>query len=318
MNLNKIVQQFINTMPNLESKKIAVGYSAGADSTVLLHILEQKSRHLNFSLEAVFFSHLGSPINEGEEKNLELARVFCNSINVPLVEVELNLIKKAKKSWEQLGRNGRLNFYKNSDYDFSFLGHHKDDQNETTMMQIIRGGGKGASGMKPRDGIFCRPLLSVPKSEIYNYLIQEDLKWIEDPTNANSDFTRNFWRNIGLPAIEKHYPNYGDLLDTFREKNNNLHQIAFDMAKLDGLEEFLIGNSLKVKNLPEYRIQNLLSQSFQFLGNSIENNRIDNFIKVATRKNPAELELGDFLFQYNGENLTLFHMEQKTKNNLKF
>lgn len=317
MNLNKIVQQFINTLPTLEGKKIAVGYSAGADSTALLHVLEQKSRYLNFNLEAVFFSHLGSPINEGEDKNLELARVFCKSLNIPLVEIDLHLTKHPKKSWEQLGRHGRLNFYKNADYDFAFLGHHKDDQNETTMMQILRGGGKGASGMKARDGIFCRPFLSVPKSEIYNYLIEKELKWIEDPTNKNTDFTRNFWRNVGLPTIEKYYPNYSDLLDNFREKNNSLMQIAFDMAKVDGLEKFLTGEPINVKSLPEYRIQNLLSQSFQFIGNSAEHKRIDTLLQTGTRKNPSQLELGDFSILYDGKNLSLIHIESKIQHKLR-
>jgi tRNA(Ile)-lysidine synthase len=317
MNLNKIVQQFINTLPNLEGKKIAVGYSAGADSTALLHILEQKSRHLKFNLEAVFFSHLGSPINEGEDKNLELARDFCKSLNIPLVEVDLQLVKHAKKSWEQLGRNGRLNFYKNSDYDFAFLGHHKDDQNETTMMQIMRGGGKAASGMKARDGIYCRPLLDVPKSEIYDYLNEKDLKWIEDPTNENTDFTRNFWRNVGLPTIEKHYPNYSDLLNNFRDKNNSLFQLAFDMAKVDGLENFLAGNPISVKSLPDYRIQNLISQSFQFIGNSVENKRIDTLLSNGTKKNPSCMDLGDFSISYDGKSLCLSQVEHKKQHKLK-
>jgi tRNA(Ile)-lysidine synthetase-like protein len=311
MNINKIVHQFLVTLPNLKGKKIAVGYSAGADSTALLHVLEQKSKHFNFHLEAVFFSHLGSPINEGEDKNLALAREFCQSLNIPLVEVELNLVKKAKKSWEQLGRNGRLDFYKNANYDYAFLGHHKDDQNETTMTQIFRGGGKGASGMKARDGIYCRPMLDIPKSAIYDYLKEKQIQWIEDPTNVNSDFTRNFWRNIGLPAIEKHYPNYSDLLDNFREKNNNFNQIAFDMAKVDGLDNFLAGQSINVKNLPAYRIQNLLSQSFQFIGNSAETKRIDTFLSNGTKKNPSQMELGDFSISYDGRTLALSNMEQR-------
>jgi len=317
MNINKIVQQFLNTLPNLEGKKIAVGYSAGADSTALLHVLEQKSKHFNFKLEAVFFSHLGSPINEGEDKNLELARQFCKSLNIPLVEVELNLVKKAKKSWEQLGRNGRLDFYRNAEYDYAFLGHHKDDQNETTMTQIFRGGGKGVSGMKARDGIYCRPMLDVPKTAIYNYLTEKDIKWIEDPTNINSDFTRNFWRNVGLPAIENHYPNYTDLLDNFREKNNTLHLIAFDMAKVDGLEAFLSGSSLNVRSLPEYRVQNLLAQSFQFIGNSVENKRIDTLLSTGTKKNPSQLDLGDFSIVYNGKELKLSQVEHKQQYKLR-
>jgi len=314
MNINKVVHQFLQTLPELKEKLIAVGYSAGADSTVLLHVMHQKSKHFGFNLEAVFFNHSGSPINEGED-NIILARKFCKSLNIPLVEVDLNLTKVPKKSWEQLGRNGRLKFYKNSNYDFVFLGHHKDDQNETTMMQIFRGGGKGVGGMKPRDGIFCRPMLDVTKNDIYKYLKENKIPWFEDPTNNNTDFTRNFWRKIGLPTIEKHYPNYSQLLDSFREKNNNLHKLAFDMAKIDGLELFLSGKTINVSSLPEYRFYNLLTQSFQFIGNSLEKNKIDNMLKTGKSNKEINIYVGDFCIKFDGKNLKLLQLNQNNSIN---
>ena len=309
MNLNKIIHQFLQTIPDLQGKKFAVGYSAGADSTALLHIMQQKSQHFNFNLEAVFFSHEGSPINEGEDKNLLLAKQLCNEWNITLLDIKLNLVKTAKKSWEQLGRKGRLDFYKESDYDLVFLGHHQDDQNETTMMQIMRGGGRGASGMRAMDGVFCRPLLEVPKSEIYKYLKEKNIPWIEDPTNTNTDFTRNFWRNVGLPTIQSHYKNQdvGQLLENFRIKNSNLNQIAYDMAVVDGLELFLSGKSINVQDLPDYRIQNLLTFSFSAIGNSLEGNKVDNFLKQGKSNKINELEVGDNILRYDGSNISLLN-----------
>lgn len=317
MNINKNIQIFLQQFDNLKDKKIAVGYSAGADSTVLLHVLAQKSHHFGFSLEAVFFSHNGSPINDGEEKNLILAKELCKNLNINLVEVELNLVKTAKKSWEQLGRNGRLDFYKKSNYDLIFLGHHQDDQNETTMMQILRGGGRGAGGMKPIDGKFCRPMLSVQKKDIYKYLNDKNIPWIEDPTNENIDFTRNFWRKVGLPTIEKYYPNYGQLLENFREKNNNLNQIALDMAKIDGLENLIKGNSLSIKELPEYRVNNLLTYAFSLIGNSLEGNKIENFLKIGKAKKESEILVGDYNLKFDGENLILFNLKHNIKTKIK-
>ncbi len=312
MNLNKIVHQFLQSIPEIKGKKIAVGYSAGADSTALLHIMRQKQKHFDFELEAVFFIHGGSPINEGEDKNLLLAKEMCLGMGIPLIDIELDLVKKPKKSWEQLGRQGRLDFYKKTDYDFVFLGHHQDDQNETTMMQIMRGGGRGVSAMKPIEGIFCRPLLEVPKEEIYNYLKEKDIPWIEDPTNSNVDFTRNFWRKIALPTIQSHYPNQkiGQLLHNFRVKNTNLNQIAYDMSIVDGLENLLEGKTISVKNIPDYRIQNLLSFSFSAIGNSLENNKIENLIKTGKTTKKSEITIGDFNLYYDGENITLAKMEK--------
>ncbi len=311
MNVNKVVHLFLQDMNNLAGKSIAVGYSAGADSTALLHIMAQKAKHFNFNLEAVFFSHTGSPINDGEDKNLELAKKTCKELNIKLIDVDLEMNKSAKKSWEQLGREGRLSFYKQQNYDYVFLGHHQDDQNETTMIQIMRGGGRGSAAMKEIDGIFCRPMLKVPKKEIYKFLEYKKLDWIEDPTNTNIEFTRNWWRNEGLPTIEKYYPNYGQLLENFRQKNNALNNIAFDMAKVDGLENFLTGKPIDTKELPDYRIQNLLSHAFSFIGNSIENNKVDNMIKIGKATNEAVIEVGNCLVHFDGEKLLLSKLENK-------
>lgn len=312
MNINKEVHLFLQKLPDLKNKKIAVGYSAGADSTALLHILSQKAKHFNFQLEAVFFSHLGSPINDGEDKNLELAKKMCESMNIKLIDVSIEMEKTSKKSWEQLGREGRIAFYKKSNYDYIFLGHHQDDQNETTMMQIMRGGGRGSSAMKELDGKFCRPMLKIPKVEIYKYLKNRDVPWIEDPTNINIEFTRNWWRNEGLPKIQEHYPNYGQLLENFREKNNTLNQIAFDMAKIDGLDNFINGQEVNIKDLPDYRVSNLLSYAFSKIGKYVENNKIDNWIKVGKATKTSEILAGDFLFNYNDGKISV----QNLKNNI--
>ncbi|NCQ51451.1 tRNA lysidine(34) synthetase TilS [archaeon] len=317
VNINKTVQLFLQEIPNINGKRIAVGYSAGADSTVLLHIMKEKSKHFNFQLDAVFFSHCGSPINEGEDNNLILAKKLCSEMSINLIDVELNLVKTSKKSWEQLGRTGRLNFYKTSDYDMIFLGHHQDDQNETTMMQIFRGGGKGSSAMKPIDGKYYRPMLNVSKDDIYKYLEDRKIPWIEDPTNTNIDFTRNYWRKVGLPTISTHYPNYSVLLETFRKKNTNLNQISFDMAQVDGLTNFLAGDTVNISNIPEYRLQNLILHAFPFIGSSVENNKIENLIKIGKANNESQLEVGDYMINLNNKNLSLFSLQNKKTNKIK-
>ncbi len=317
MNINRQIHEFLQKLPNLEGKKVAIGYSAGADSTVLLHIMAQKAKHFKFDLEAVFFSHDGSPINDGEDKNLNLAKKTCEDLGVNLIDVSLEMKKNSQKSWEQLGREGRLSFYKKSDYDYVFLGHHQDDQNETTMMQIMRGGGRGTGAMKIKDGIFCRPMLSVNKKEIYEFLNKNKLSWIEDPTNVNTEFTRNWWRNEGLPKLEEHYPSYRQSLENFRKKQSSLHKIAFDMAKIDGLENILEGNPVNIKNLSEDRVNNLLSYTFSAIGKYIENNKLENWLKQGKAKKSAEIITGDFSFSYNNGFISLKSVEKENKNQIK-
>lgn len=269
-NLNKITHLFLSKMGNLQDKKIICGYSGGADSAALLHNLIEKQTHFGYSLEAVFFSHGDSPIAVDEDKMFDLCSKFCKGYNIPFKAIDLNLEKLQRQGWESSGRKARQSFYKDEDCDYVFLGHHKDDQNETTMIQFMRGGGKGASAMKSIEGIYCRPFLNVHKKDIYEYLRSKNISWFEDPTNTNTDFTRNFWRNVGLPTIEQHYPKFTQMLDNYRQKNRELHDLAYELAVTDGLEELKNGKSVSVENFSTTRLKNLLVHYFNAKGKSAE------------------------------------------------
>lgn len=270
MELSKTLHIFLNSLGNLENKKIVVGFSGGADSTALLDLLYQRKPYFNFSIEAVFFSHGSSPIALEEDKMKEFCLSFCQKRNIPLTICDLDLEKIPRQGWESSGRKARQSFYNNHDSDWIFLGHHKNDQNETTMTQLLRGGGKGTIAMQFIEGKYCRPFLNHFKSEIYDYLKNNQIQWVEDPTNTDTDFTRNFWRNIGLPTIEQHYPNYSSSLDKFRKKQENLYAIAYEMALEDGLENFIKKESIEIQKLSYVRLKNLLSHIFSHYGKSME------------------------------------------------
>lgn len=262
MELSKTLHIFLNSLGNLENKKIIVGFSGGADSTALLYLLKDRQKIFKFNLEAIFFSHGDSPIAVDEDIMKNFCSKFCKDLNINFLINDLNLEKINRQGWESSGRKARQTFYENHDCDYIFLGHHKNDQNETTMTQLFRGGGKGTIGMKEIEGKYCRPFLSHFKSDIYSFLTSKNLMWIEDPTNTNTDFTRNFWRNEGIPTIEKHYPNYSSTLDKFREKQSSLYQIAKELAIVDGLNDFLNNKPINIKSITSTRLKNLLSHIF--------------------------------------------------------
>lgn len=298
MNLDLEVQLFLKKLNDIKNKHIAVGYSAGADSTALLSIMKRKSEHFNFKLTAVFFRHVDCPIATGEENNLELAHKFCEKNKVNLVVQEISLNKEQGKSWEEAGRNKRLEFYKNSNYDYIFLGHHLDDQNETTMTQLFRGGGKGVSGMKMKNGKFCRPLLEVKKSDIYEYLIKNEIPWIEDPTNTDINYTRNFWRNVGLPTIEQHYPGYTTALTNFREKMTKLNNLSKELAIIDGLEQLKSGVTIDVSQISQERKNNLISFLFNEIGSYAEDKNIKELFSNS-KNNTIKLKNGSLYLNNN-------------------
>lgn len=270
MELSKTLHIFLNTLGDLKNKKIIVGFSGGADSTALLDLLYQRKPYFDFNLEAVFFSHGSSPIAVDEDKMKQFCTSFCEKRNINLTICDLDLEKIPRQGWESSGRKARQSFYKNTDADWIFLGHHKNDQNETTMTQLFRGGGKGTIAMQFVEGKYCRPFLNHFKKDIYDYLLENNMQWIEDPTNTDTDFTRNFWRNSALPLIEQHYPNLSSSLDKFRKKQENLYAIAYEMAVEDGLTSVINQQSITVKHLSPVRLKNLLSHIFNYYGKSME------------------------------------------------
>lgn len=270
LELSKTLHIFLNSLGNLKEKKVVVGFSGGADSTVLLDLLYDRKKHFNFKLEAVFFSHGSSPIAVDEDIMKIFCKDFCKERNILLNICDLDLEKIPRQGWESSGRKARQNFYRNYECDWIFLGHHKNDQNETTMTQLFRGGGKGTIAMQFVEGKYCRPFLNHFKTEIYEYLKEKKINWIEDPTNTQTEFTRNFWRNIGIPSIEQHYPNYSSSLDKFRKKQEDLYSIANEMAIEDGLNLFIKKEPVDLKNISAVRLKNLLVHIFNHYSKSME------------------------------------------------
>jgi len=87
------------------------------------------------------------------------------------------------------------------------LGHHADDSIETVLMNFFRGTGvKGLTGIPSRNGSRFRPLLSFRRADLEEYAVQNGLEWVQDSSNAESAYTRNFFRNELLPRIREIFP----------------------------------------------------------------------------------------------------------------
>lgn len=313
-NLNKLVHLFLKRLEPLENKNILVGYSGGADSTALLHILKNKADKFSFNLKAVFFSHEGSPLIENESELIKHCHTFCDELEVDLITHSLFLEKKKSQSWESSGRIARMSFYENNKPDYVFLGHHKDDQDETTMIQLFRGAGKGISAMKPIENYYCRPFLTVHKIEVYDYLKLNNLTWIEDTTNENLEFTRNFWRRKGLPTIKEYYPQYSQQLGLLRDKTTELIQISQELAVVDGLESLNRGEIISISSLNDIRLKNLISHFYSSNKISIDGFYVDNQINEYRLKNKIDVEKKEVVLSFENDFL---HKKSKINSGLK-
>lgn len=190
---------------------ICIGYSGGRDSHVLLHALSvYQKTHPTLQFKAIH-------VNHGLHPDAALWAQHCEtvakSLDCSFESVSLKIQLKPKESLEAVAREQRYQVFSScvSSNQFLFTAHTLDDQAETFLLQALRGAGpKGLAGIALKRslgaGILMRPLLEISREEIANYAILNDLKYINDPSNENTQFRRNFLRHDILPLLQSTYP----------------------------------------------------------------------------------------------------------------
>ena len=184
------------------SAAVAVAWSGGVDSTVLLHAIA--TRVAPAEVRALHVNHALQPDAAGWERH---CRAWAARLGVALHVIEApvppgNVEAGARRvrygAWARMLGPGEL----------LLLAHHADDQAETVLWQLATG--RAAVGM-PRErplgsGSLLRPLLDLRKETLRAYALEHGLEWVEDPTNADTAYDRNFIRHEILPRLEARYP----------------------------------------------------------------------------------------------------------------
>jgi tRNA(Ile)-lysidine synthase len=190
---------------------LAVAYSGGADSTVLLHAA---ARRWPGQVQAI---HVHHGLQDAADGFAEHCREVCAALGIPLQVRRVHARNAPGESPEDAARQARYQALARAARDAGLkavlLGQHADDQVETLLLALSRGAGlPGLAAMPPvfqRDGmVFVRPLLAIGAGAIREWLAQQGLAVVEDPTNADTGFTRNRIRHLLLPALEQAFPQY--------------------------------------------------------------------------------------------------------------
>ena len=186
-----------------------VALSGGADSVALLRALHQQDTHIE-ALHCNF--HL-----RGEESNRDEMFVtkLCQKLCIPLHIKHFDTLAYKQKqgiSLEMAARELRYRWFEEMRHtlnaDFVAVAHHRDDQAETLMLNLIRGTGlRGLAGMLPQNNFIIRPLLEVSKDEILNYLEGIEQDYVTDSTNLERDAQRNILRLDVIPLLKTINPN---------------------------------------------------------------------------------------------------------------
>ncbi len=191
-----------------------IAVSGGADSMGLLHALIRLNGVFKVSYRVVHVHH-GLRGTEAD-RDANFVRSTCERYNIPCKIIHVKVSEFAaehKLSTEEAARYlryqaleteaGRWEIEDDTQKQVKIaVAHNKEDNAETILMQMARGSGlKGVAGMSPIRGRIIRPLLNVSRKDIESYLIKEEESWINDSTNAESDYTRNRIRHDILPLF---------------------------------------------------------------------------------------------------------------------
>lgn len=189
--------------------RYVVGLSGGCDSVALLHALASIRHELNASIAAIHIDH-------GLSSDSSTWAKFCHQLcDELLVDCEVHRVEINQSSGKGLEGAARAARYEKfaarlGPTDVLLLAHHQDDQVETVLLNLFKGAGlEGLSGM-PRlrsvgDAALFRPLLNVPRKCLEDYADSRGLDWVEDPSNLDESFDRNFIRQGLLPQIEQRF-----------------------------------------------------------------------------------------------------------------
>ena len=189
--------------------RIVIAFSGGLDSTVLAHRLVKARRRLAH----LRLIHVDHGLQAASAEWAKACAVQARRWRVPLIVLRAAISRRKGDSPEAAARDARSALLERALEPGEVLvtAQHQDDQAETLLLQLFRGAGvAGLAAMPPiapfGRGRLARPLLGESRAELARYATRHALTWIDDPTNLETRFSRNYLRHDVLPVIRKRWP----------------------------------------------------------------------------------------------------------------
>lgn len=217
-------------------QKVVVGFSGGRDSVALLHLLQQLRSYRAFDLAACHVNHQLSPNALTWQS---FCAAYCVEHGIPLQIVEVKVPRGSADGLESAARTARYAAFKALQADWLMLGQHQADQAETVLFNLVRGCGvRGAAGIPSirllRAGLLLmRPMLNCRREQIERYLSAQGLSWVEDESNADLRFTRNYLRHQVIPVLRVRFPAVEQSLAAAAARFSEAQQLLDELAVQD-------------------------------------------------------------------------------------
>ena len=247
--------------------RLFVGFSGGLDSTVLIHALASE-RELVKRVHAI---HIDHGLSEHATAWSEHCQHVCQTLDIPFSTHKISLLNSS--NIEEQARIARYGVFSSmlAEHDCLLLAHHADDQAETVLLQLFRGAGVlGLSAMTAvkalGKGVVIRPFLQHTRQQLKTYAFKHQLVWVEDESNLNTMFSRNYLRQQVMPLLEAKWPSVVENLKRCaihcQSAQSNLDALAeVDCELIRHQSDFLDINVLQP--LPRLRLANVLRVWFK-------------------------------------------------------
>lgn len=214
-----------------------VAYSGGADSHVLLHALAQHSAELNSEIVAV---HVDHQLQAESGRWAQHCADTCTGLGVDCQLLRVEVADDSGEGLEAAARKARYRALAGvmQTGDALLTAHHQDDQAETLLLQLMRGSGpKGLAAMAEvkefGPGLLLRPLLEYSREQLQEYAGACGIQWVEDPSNIDQRFERNYLRQSIMPRLQQRWPSLGKTLGRAARHQAEAAQLCDELAALD-------------------------------------------------------------------------------------
>ncbi len=208
--LIRAVQEFIAVNSLLKSgDSVILAVSGGVDSMVMLDIAAELQHSLRLTLSV---AHVNYRLRGKEsDKDEKLVRTAAEQYGLPLYIKRMKSaksVRKPKRSLQESARELRYSFFdslqKKINADAVMTAHHSDDNTETVLLNLLRGGGiDGLAGIPVRRGKVVRPMLCADRKDILSYSKDKRIVFRNDASNEKDEYTRNYLRNRIIPQLQK-------------------------------------------------------------------------------------------------------------------
>ncbi len=231
-------QQIIGDLIDLtQGKQIWIAYSGGVDSHVLLHLLATAN---DPELGIVSAIHIDHGLHADSERWAKHCAEVSANLAIELCNLKADVTESDELGMEAAARKARYQAFQQqlTDNDVLLTAQHQHDQAETLLLQLFRGAGpKGLSAMPQQlslgESTIIRPFLKIPQQDILAYATQHQLHWIDDPSNSETRWNRNYIRHTIWPDIEQRWPSAAKTISRSAEHCADATELMDELAAQD-------------------------------------------------------------------------------------